>query len=55
MAVEGETVSHCYILVIRNFIARFYAAFQTVCGFPFLFNNFPLQSLEYIKDETTAT
>ena len=55
MAVEGRTVSHYYILVIRNFIARFYVAFQTVCGFPFLFNNFPLQSLEYIKDETTTT
>ena len=55
IAVEGGTVSHYYILVIPNFIARFYAAFQTVCGFPFLFNNIPLQSLEYIKDETTTT
>ena len=46
MAVEGGTVSHYYILVIRKFIdlCRFS---DIVCGFLFLLNNFPLQSLEY--------
>ena len=47
MAVEGGTVSHYYIMVIRKFIARYYVAFQTVCGFLLLLNNFPLQILEY--------
>ena len=44
MAVQGETVSHYYILVIRKFmiLCRFS---DIVCGFLFLFNNFPLQSL----------
>ena len=46
MAVEGGTVSHYYILVIRKFIdlCRFS---DIVCGFLFLLNNFPFQSLEY--------
>ena len=46
MAVEGGTVSHYYILVIRKFIdlCRFS---DIACGFLFLLNNFPLQSLEY--------
>ena len=43
MAVEGGTVSHYYILVIRKFIVlcRFS---DIVCSFLFLLNNFPLQS-----------
>ena len=45
MAVEGGTVSHYYILVIRKFI-DFMSLFRHVCGFLFLLNNFPLQSLE---------
>ena len=46
MAIEGGTVSQYYILVIRKFIdlCRFS---DIVCGFLFLLNNFPLQSLEY--------
>ena len=46
MAVEGGTVSHYYILAIRKFIdlCRFS---DIVCGFLFLLNNFPFQSLEY--------
>ena len=48
MAVEGWTVSHYYILVIREFI-DFMSLFRhgQVCSFLFLLNNFPLQSLEY--------
>ena len=46
MAVEGGTVSHYYILVIREFF-YFMSLFRIVCGFLFLLNNFPLQSLEY--------
>ena len=46
MAAQGRTVSHYYILVIRIFFiwCRFS---DIVCGFLFLLNNFPLQSLEY--------
>ena len=45
--VEGGTVSHYYILVIRKLLilCRFS---DIVCGFLFLLNNFPLQSLEYV-------
>ena len=46
MAVEGGTVSHYYILVIRKFI-DFMSLFRHSVWFPFLWNNFPLQSLEY--------
>ena len=45
MAVEGGTVSQYYILVIRKFIDLM--SLYIVCGFLFLLNNFPLQSLEY--------
>ena len=46
MAIQGGTVSHYHILVIHNFflLCRFS---NMVCGFLFLLNNFPLQSLEY--------
>ena len=46
MAAQGGTVSHDCILVIRKFgvLCRFS---DIVCGFLFLLNNFPLQSLEY--------
>ena len=46
MVVEGGTVSHYYILVIRKFIDLMSFS-DIVCGFLFLLNNFPLQSLEY--------
>ena len=46
MAVEGGTVSHYYILVIRKFIDLM-SLFRHICGFLFLLNNFPLQSLIY--------
>ena len=45
MAVEGGTLSRCYILVIRKFID--FMSLFIVCGFLFLLKNFPLQSLEY--------
>ena len=43
MPVEGGTVSHYYILLIRKFIdlCRFS---DIVCGFLFLLNNFPRHS-----------
>ena len=46
IAVEGVTVSYYYILVIRKLLilCRFS---DIVCGFLFLLNNFPRQSLEY--------
>ena len=46
MAVEGGTVSHFYILVIREFV-DFMSLFRHSVWFLFLLNNFPLQSLEY--------
>ena len=49
MAVEGETVSHYYILVIRKFI-DIMLLFRHGVWFSFSFlNNFPLQNLEYSK------
>ena len=47
MAVEGGTVSHHYILVIRKFI-DFMSFSDIVCGLLFLLNNFPSQSLECV-------
>ena len=46
MAAQGGTISYDCILVIRKFgvLCRFS---DIVCGFLFLLNNFPLQSLEY--------
>ena len=46
MAVEDGTAFHYYILVIRKFI-DFRRFSDIVCGFLFLLNNLPLQSLEY--------
>ena len=46
MAVQGGTVSHYYILVIRKLLILFRFS-DIVCGFLFLLSNFPLQSLEY--------
>ena len=51
MAVEGGTVSHYYILVIRKFIDL--CGFSgIVCSFLFPLNNFPLQSLEYATNSS---
>ena len=46
MAAQGGTISYDCILIIRKFgvLCRFS---DIVCGFLFLLNNFPLQSLEY--------
>ena len=46
MADQAGTVSHYYILVIRNFFG-FMSLFRHSVWFLFLLNNFPLQSLEY--------
>ena len=47
MAVEGGTVSHYYILVIRKFI-DFISLFRHSVWFSFsVLTNFPLQRLEY--------
>ena len=46
MTVQGRTVSHYYILVIRKFIDFMSLFRQYICGFLFLLNNFPLRSLE---------
>ena len=46
MVLQGRTVSHYFILVICKFI-NLCCFSDIVCGFLFLLNNFPLQSLEY--------
>ena len=47
MAIEGGTVSHYYILVIREFVDFMSLFRHSVWLYGNLANNFPLQSLEY--------
>ena len=46
MAVQGETVSHNYILVIRKFVDFMSLFIHSMFFFRFLLNSFPLQNLD---------